>query len=112
METITQAGDFLNAIGLDAGVVIGVVFLSRAITFLIEGQVYRTSDSDENAKLRLKGRKRFYTLIPIGLSIIAAGSLAMIENEFDPALFVRYSLSYSGAASLIYNVVKKTIAGR
>ena len=86
----------LASLGVDAGIVIGIVALTQVITGLIKNR-----DKWE----------RWFPLIPIALGLVAAVSMAMTGNTFDIAIFIQRALAYAGVASLVYKTGKTTIMG-
>jgi uncharacterized BrkB/YihY/UPF0761 family membrane protein len=97
-QFLNGAADLLAVLGVDAGVTLGIVFLTSVLTRVLD---------------RERKYTRWYPLLPVGFGVIAAAAFADTSDAvIYLQTFFRYALSYGGAATLMYSLLRKTIQGK
>ena len=86
-----------NSMGLDAGVIVGISFLTLLIT--------KVFDPD-------KKFSRWYPLIPVVLGLIAAVSFSVVAGSFELSVYIKTSISYAGISAIGYKLIKSTVLNK
>lgn len=111
MDILQTVTNFIQGMGLDAGVIIGIVFLSKAITYVMQKLLENTVEESKLLNV-LETVKRFHVLVPIALGFLAAFSFSTDNGVFEISIYIKSAFAYAGVSSLVYNLVKKTVLGK
>ena len=84
----------LNSIGIDVGVIIAIGAIAEVI-----------KKADLENKL-----KRFYLLMPVVLSVLAAVGIALVSKNYS-TIFID-TIKYFGISSFGYKFLKRTILNK